>query len=118
MCIFMPLRIAICSSLYSRPKFPYLQSSTSSLLAKCFHSLQMSTYELSGAPERQECTSYNSSITALAGLRVGFGAFPLNLVDYLWRAKQPYNVSVAAEVAGCAALTNLDYMRNVGELCC
>jgi histidinol-phosphate aminotransferase len=50
---------------------------------------------------------------ALAGLRVGFGAFPLSLVDYLWRAKQPYNVSVAAEVAACAALTNSDYMKKV-----
>ena len=30
--------------------------------------------------------------------RVGYGAFPLGLSEYLWRAKQPYNVSVAAEV--------------------
>ncbi len=30
--------------------------------------------------------------------RVGYGAFPLGLIEYLWRAKQPYNVSVAAEV--------------------
>ncbi len=47
---------------------------------------------------------------ALAGMRVGYGAFPLDLVSYLWRAKQPYNVSVAAEVAACAALSNAEYM--------
>ena len=48
---------------------------------------------------------------ALAGLRVGYGAFPLELANYMWRAKQPYNVSVAAEVAVCAALSNKDYMQ-------
>lgn len=49
--------------------------------------------------------------SGLAGLRVGFGAFPLSLVKYLWRAKQPYNVSVAAEVAACAALSNSAYLE-------
>ena len=48
---------------------------------------------------------------ALAGMRVGYGAFPLDLVSYLWRARQPYNVSVAAEVAACAAISNREYMR-------
>lgn len=36
------------------------------------------------------------------------------MVQYIWRAKQPYNVSVAAEVAACAALTNMDYLNKVG----
>lgn len=49
--------------------------------------------------------------TGLAGLRVGYGAFPLSLIEYLWRAKQPYNVSVAAEVAACAALQNPAYLE-------
>ena len=39
------------------------------------------------------------------------GAFPSSLIKYLWRAKQPYNVSVAAETAACAALTNPDYLQ-------
>lgn len=43
--------------------------------------------------------------------RVGYGAFPLGMIEYLWRAKQPYNVSVAAEVAAVAALSNLGYME-------
>ena len=47
-----------------------------------------------------------SKSAGLAGLRVGYGAFPLSLIEYIWRAKQPYNVSVAAESAACAALTN------------
>lgn len=49
--------------------------------------------------------------TGLAGLRVGYGAFPLSIIEYLWRAKQPYNVSVAAEVAACAALKNPAYLE-------
>ena len=56
-----------------------------------------------------------SKCAALAGLRVGYGAFPLDMIEYLWRAKQPYNVSVAAEVAAVAALSNLTYMHTVRD---
>jgi histidinol-phosphate aminotransferase len=52
-------------------------------------------------------------LAALAGLRVGYGSFPLDMIEYLWRAKQPYNVSVAAEVAACAALQNPQYLAQV-----
>ncbi|XP_052206014.1 histidinol-phosphate aminotransferase, chloroplastic-like [Diospyros lotus] len=54
-----------------------------------------------------------SKRAGLAGLRVGYGAFPLSIIEYLWRAKQPYNVSVAAEVSACAALTNPAYLEEV-----
>ncbi|CAH9102738.1 unnamed protein product [Cuscuta epithymum] len=54
-----------------------------------------------------------SKRAGLAGLRVGYGAFPLSIIEYLWRAKQPYNVSVAAEIAACAALRNPTYLENV-----
>ncbi|KAL5776439.1 hypothetical protein ACOSP7_009365 [Xanthoceras sorbifolium] len=56
-----------------------------------------------------------SKRAGLAGLRVGYGAFPLSIIEYLWRAKQPYNVSVAAEVAACAALQNPTYLEKVKE---
>lgn len=45
---------------------------------------------------------------------MGYGSFPLDMIEFLWRAKQPYNVSVASEVAACAALTNMDYLNKVG----
>ncbi|KAL3684157.1 hypothetical protein R1sor_002179 [Riccia sorocarpa] len=54
-----------------------------------------------------------SKRAGLAGIRVGYGAFPSSIIEYLWRAKQPYNVSVAAEVAACAALGNKDYLEDV-----
>lgn len=46
---------------------------------------------------------------------MGYGAFPLALIEYLWRAKQPYNVSVAAELAACAALTNPTYLEVIND---
>jgi len=54
-----------------------------------------------------------SKRAALAGLRVGYGICPLNLMEYLWRMKQPYNVSVVAELAACAALSNSTYLEEV-----
>uniref|UniRef100_A0A2P2JJQ6 histidinol-phosphate transaminase n=2 Tax=Rhizophora mucronata TaxID=61149 RepID=A0A2P2JJQ6_RHIMU len=56
-----------------------------------------------------------SKRAGLAGIRVGYGAFPLSIIEYLWRAKQPYNVSVAAEVSACAALQNPTYLEKVKE---
>ncbi len=50
-----------------------------------------------------------------AGIRVGYGSFPLPMIEYLWRAKQPYNVSVAAETAACAALSNPGYLDSVRD---
>jgi histidinol-phosphate aminotransferase len=48
-------------------------------------------------------------------MRVGYGIFPDGLIKYLWRAKQPYNVSVAAEVAAVAALSNPAYLKDVRD---
>lgn len=56
-----------------------------------------------------------SKRAGLAGLRVGYGAFPADLIPYLWKAKQPYNVSVAAEEAACAALSNPGYLEHVRD---
>ncbi len=53
----------------------------------------------------------------LAGLRVGYGAFPDWLLPALWKAKQPYNVNVAASAAAIASLEDLDYLAgNVARL--
>jgi histidinol-phosphate aminotransferase len=58
-----------------------------------------------------------SKWAGLAGLRVGYGAFPEWLMPALWKAKQPYNVSVAASAAALASLQDLDYLAgNVARL--
>ncbi|MGC9520818.1 MAG: histidinol-phosphate transaminase [Anaerolineae bacterium] len=51
-----------------------------------------------------------SKLAGLAGLRVGYGAFPASLMPHLWKIKQPYNVSVAASTAAIAALEDLDWL--------
>ncbi len=52
-----------------------------------------------------------SKWAGLAGLRVGYGAFPLWLMPHLWKIKQPYNVSVAASLAAIAALHDAAWSR-------
>jgi histidinol-phosphate aminotransferase len=57
-------------------------------------------------PERENLVILRtfSKLAGMAGLRVGYGAFPLALMDHLWKIKQPYNVSVAGSAAALAAL--------------
>ena len=58
-----------------------------------------------------------SKWAGLAGLRVGYGAFPKWLMPVLWTAKQPYNVSVAASQAAIASIDDLDFLaENVARL--
>lgn len=51
-----------------------------------------------------------SKLAGLAGLRVGYGAFPSWLMPTLWKAKQPYNVNVAASAAAIASLEDPGYL--------
>jgi len=53
-----------------------------------------------------------SKWAGLAGLRVGYGAFPASIVSDLQKIKQPYGVSQAASVAGIAALQDLDWAED------
>jgi histidinol-phosphate aminotransferase len=57
-----------------------------------------------------------SKWAGLAGLRVGYGAFPAWMMPVLWKAKQPYNVNVAASTAALVSLHDLDYLSTVVEL--
>jgi histidinol-phosphate aminotransferase len=52
-----------------------------------------------------------SKWAGLAGLRIGYGVFPLGIIRHLWKIKQPYNVNVAAQAAALASLEDLDYLR-------
>jgi histidinol-phosphate aminotransferase len=45
-----------------------------------------------------------SKLAGLAGLRVGYGAFPEWLLPNMWKIKQPYNINVAATLAALASL--------------
>lgn len=52
-----------------------------------------------------------SKWAGLAGLRIGYGFFPLWIATNMWKIKQPYNVNVAADVAARASLDDLTTMR-------
>ena len=56
-----------------------------------------------------------SKAAGIAGLRLGYGICPLWLMHELWKFKQPYNVNVAASVAGLASLRHVEQIREVVE---
>ncbi len=56
-----------------------------------------------------------SKAAGIAGLRLGYGICPQWLMDALWKFKQPYNVNVAASVAGIASLRHADAIMAVVE---
>jgi histidinol-phosphate aminotransferase len=53
-----------------------------------------------------------SKLAGMAGLRVGYGVFPPNVIKHLWKIKQPYTPNVAGSVAAIAALNDSEYMRD------
>jgi histidinol-phosphate aminotransferase len=72
------------------------------------------------APQRENLVVLRtfSKWAGLAGLRVGYGAFPAWLMPTLWKAKQPYNVNVAASAAALASLGDADVLAgSVARLC-
>jgi len=56
-----------------------------------------------------------SKWAGLAGLRVGYGVFPAVLMPHLWKAKQPYNINIAAQVAAIASLEAVDDLMKTVE---
>jgi histidinol-phosphate aminotransferase len=53
-----------------------------------------------------------SKWAGLAGLRIGYGFFPLEIAGYLMKIKQPYNANAAAQAAVLASLADIEYLRN------
>ncbi len=56
-----------------------------------------------------------SKAAGIAGLRLGYGICPAWLMQELWKFKQPYNVNVAASVAGLASLRHVEQIYAVVE---
>ena len=58
-----------------------------------------------------------SKWAGLAGLRIGYGLFPVEIADYLMKIKQPYNANAAAQAAVLASLADMEYLRaNVARI--
>lgn len=69
------------------------------------------------APQRKNLVVLRtfSKWAGLAGLRVGYGAFPAWLMPTLWKCKQPYNVNVAASVAAQVSLAHAADLEAIVE---
>jgi len=57
-----------------------------------------------------------SKCHSLAGIRIGYGVGPADLVGFLDRARLPFNVSQPAQAAALAALCAPDHVRRTREL--
>lgn len=58
-----------------------------------------------------------SKWAGLAGMRIGYALAHEELLAYIWKIKQPYNLNVASEAAAIASLEDLDYLRgNIARL--
>jgi histidinol-phosphate aminotransferase len=82
-------------------------------------------FEFSNATVANLVPSYSNLIVlrtfskwaGLAGLRIGYGLFPVEIANSLMRIKQPYNANAAAEAAVLASVTDIDYLRaNVAKI--
>jgi len=52
-----------------------------------------------------------SKIYGLAGLRIGYGIAPTQMVDYMNRVRQPFNVNSLAQAAALAALDDDEHVE-------
>jgi histidinol-phosphate aminotransferase len=68
-----------------------------------------------GVPTRENLVVLRtfSKWAGLAGLRIGYGAFPKWLMPTLWKSKQPYNVNVAASVAAQVSLEHVNHLAEI-----
>jgi histidinol-phosphate aminotransferase len=78
-------------------------------------------YEFSGETTMPFTGKHNNLIVlrtfskwaGLAGLRVGYGVFPLRIASYMMAIKIPHNVSVASEVAVKASFEDIKYLQGL-----
>jgi len=54
-----------------------------------------------------------SKLAGMAGLRVGYGVFPLPVITHLWKVKQPYTPNVAGTVAAIAAMGDRAWLEQI-----
>lgn len=56
-----------------------------------------------------------SKFAGLAGMRVGYGIFPPELIPHFWRVKPPFNIAGAAMAAAIASLDDVPYLIGIVE---
>jgi histidinol-phosphate aminotransferase len=56
-----------------------------------------------------------SKIYGLAGIRLGYGIMDVRMAAYLQRTRMPFNLTVTAQLAGLAALEDVEHVRRTRE---
>jgi histidinol-phosphate aminotransferase len=51
----------------------------------------------------------------LAGLRIGYGVFPLPIIRQLWKIKPPFNVNAVAQAAALVSLEDVAHMEGIKQ---
>ncbi len=72
----------------------------------------VSGLELRELRERLIVTRTFSKCYGLAGLRVGYGVGPAELMSYVQRVREPFNANLVGQVAARAALDDTDFVKN------
>lgn len=57
-----------------------------------------------------------SKIYGLAGLRLGYGAASADIISYMNRVREPFNVNSLAQAAGISALSDTEHVINSREI--
>jgi histidinol-phosphate aminotransferase len=57
-----------------------------------------------------------SKLAGMAGLRVGYGVFPLPIIRHMWKVKQPYTPNVAGSVMAIAAMQDKAWLDRSVQL--
>jgi len=52
-----------------------------------------------------------SKWAGIAGLRAGYGICPINIVPYMMKIKQPYNINMAAYIGILESLADIEYLQ-------
>jgi histidinol-phosphate aminotransferase len=71
-----------------------------------------SVMDLVGEHENLVVLRTLSKWAGLAGLRIGYGVMHEALAQHIWKIRQPYNVSVPAQVAALASFEDMDHLRD------
>ena len=53
-----------------------------------------------------------SKLLGMAGMRIGYGIFPLAIIEHMWKLKQPYTPTVASSIGAIAALSDRAHLRD------
>jgi histidinol-phosphate aminotransferase len=57
-----------------------------------------------------------SKWAGLAGMRVGYGVIPLDVIEHLWKIKQPFNVTAASDAVARACLEEIDLLNEQAQI--